>query len=87
MVDQAADAGNANDLPRCLMDIVVANHGTIVDALVWPLMVEVGLKFNQRQSQCRFTCNTRSYSFDFTGTMRAIFSLTSKLISDHATRS
>ena len=30
-------------------------HGTIPDALVWPLVVEVGLKFNQRLPQRRFT--------------------------------
>ena len=39
MVDQAADAGNANDVSRRRRHISVVKHGTIIDALMRSFVV------------------------------------------------
>ena len=53
MVDQTADAGNANDVSRRRRHIAVVKHGTIIDALMRSFVVPKRLKFGQRQPERR----------------------------------
>ena len=54
MVDEAANAGNANDFPRRCWSLTGTKHRTIVDALMGSFVVKIRLKFSQRQPQRRF---------------------------------
>ena len=48
MVKQATNAGNPNNFSRYCRHIAGAKHGTISDALMGPLVIELSLKFNER---------------------------------------
>ena len=48
MVKQSTNAGNPNNFSRYYRHIAGSKHRTIVDALMGPFVVEVGLKFSER---------------------------------------
>jgi hypothetical protein len=48
MIEQATNAGNPNNFSRYCRHIAGAKDGTIVDALMWPFVIEVSLKFSER---------------------------------------
>jgi hypothetical protein len=48
MIKQATDARNPNDVSRRCRHIAGTKHGTVIDALMWSFVIEVGLKFSER---------------------------------------
>jgi hypothetical protein len=46
MINQAANAGKANDFPRRGWNLTGMNHGTISYALVGSLVIKIDLKFS-----------------------------------------